>query len=114
MREIKNNVEIGKIQQKHEIKTGKAEETFPQISAAEETPSKEVSFSGAEVLGRSQVNKADALNKDIAFGMKHPDAIEKADKFFKVAYSKLKADGEANAYEKACTLTNAYVKELEI
>lgn len=114
MREIKNNVEIGKIQKKAELKQTKAEESFPQASTTEETKSKDVSFSGAEILGRSQVSKADALQKDIAFGMAHPQTIEKADKFFNIAFTGLKAKGEINAYEKACALTDAYVKELEI
>ena len=110
MREIKNNVEIGKAQSKHEIKSNKAEESFPQ-SEKQETQTNDVSFSGAEVLGRSQVSKADALQKDVAFGMAHPKAIEKADKFFDMAYAQLNKDGEANPYEKACALTKTYVKE---
>ena len=112
MREIKNNVEIGKIQQRKAVKFGNAENVIPQMPTKDDKKAvKEFSNSTAENLGRAQVSPADALNKDIAFGMKHPKVISKADKFFDKAYNDLQKQKAPNAYEKACEMTATYVNE---
>jgi len=105
MRELKNNVEISKVQPRQEIKTTKAEEIVAPIVAKEEKAAADFSNPTAEVLGRSQVNQADALQKDVTFGMAHPEAIEQADRFFEMAYE------QCGDYAKASELTAAFVKE---
>ena len=105
MRDVKNNVEIGKIQPRPEIKTAKAEEVALPAAPIEEKIAADFSNPSAEVLGRSQVSPADALQKDVAFGMANPEAIEKADKFFDMAYA------QTGDYAKASELTSAYIGE---
>lgn len=122
MREIKNNVEIGKIQ-KQETKPSVApssslpvEKTGPVLNAAEsEKEIKDFSNPSGEVLGRSQVivSKADNVKEDVKFGMAHPEAIERSDKLFNLALAKLEKEGDPNAYEKACAIsTSADSREL--
>lgn len=113
MREVKNNVEIGKAK-KVDVKNGKTEKVEPQLASELEFESniKDFSNPSAEILGRSQVSKADNLNADVAFGMEHPEAISSADRFFDIAYKTLQANKDPNAYEKASTMTAIYAKEL--
>lgn len=112
MRELKNNnIEIGKIQQRKDIKTNKAEEALPQLNQDEEKIAKDFSNPSAEVLGRSQVAPADALQKDVEFAIANPEAVEKADKFFEMTLAQLDANGYKDAYAKASEITSGYVKE---
>ena len=113
MREVKNNVEIGKTK-KVEVKSTKIEKAEPQFCGELETEStiKDFSNPSAEVLGRSQVSKADNLKADVAFGMEHPETISSADKFFDIAYNTLQSKKDPNAYEKASTMASIYAKEL--
>jgi len=112
MREIKNNVEIGKVQ-KQEVKPNVApsvETTAPaQPSTEPEKEIKDFSNPSAEVLGRSQVvvGKADNLKEDIKFGMANPAAISSSDKLFNLALAKLENEGDPNAYEKACAISTS-------
>jgi len=108
MRDVKNNVEIGKIQPRQEIKTEKTEDVLPQVTPKEEKVILDSSNPSAEILGRSQVGKVDALKKDVAFGMAHPEAIEQADKFFNMAYA------QTNDYGKSSELSAAYVNEFAV
>lgn len=111
MREIKNNVEIGKAQGA-DFKSSKTEKSEPQFCAElEETDLKDFS-NPTEILGRSQVSKADNLKEDVAFGMANPQAIASADKFFNIAYAQLLSQNDPNAYEKASTMASIYAKEL--
>lgn len=64
-----------------------------------------------EILGRSQISKADNLKADVAFGIANPQAITSADKFFDIAYTQLVNDNDANAYEKASAMATIYAKE---
>lgn len=112
MREIKNNVELGKIQQRKEVKFGNAENVIPTMPTKDEKKViSDFSNPTAENLGRAQVSRANALNKDIQFGMNHPQSIESADKFFDMAYATLQKQNVPEAYEKACELTASYVDE---
>lgn len=116
MREIKNNMEIGKVQ-KQDVKFCGTEKTEPQIGkpAVPEKEIKDFSNPSAEALGRTQVsvNKPDNIKEDIKFGMANPEAISASDKLFDLALSKLEAQGDPNAYEKACTIaTSSEAKEL--
>ena len=116
MREIKNNnnIEVAKIQPKPEIKPEKSEKTEEVAikSSTEEAVVKDFSNPKAESLGRSQVEKPDALAKDVAFGMNHPDTIASADKFFDIAYAQLLAKKDPHAYEKASEYATAYANEV--
>jgi len=109
MREIKNNVEIGKLQ-KQEVKVVPTDKTEPQVENA--VPTKEIkdfSNPSGEVLGRSQVmvNKSDNIKEDIKFGMTNPEAIKSSDKLFELALAKLEAEGDPQAYEKACAISTS-------
>lgn len=111
MREIKNNVEIGKAQRSG-LRQGKAEQSDLQFGAElEEADVKDFS-NPTEILGRSQVNKADNLKEDVAFGMENPQKIQSADKFFEVAYAQLSKNKDPYAYEKASYMASIYAQEL--
>lgn len=106
MREIKNNVEIGKVQ-KSELKSNKSN-NVESNSATESEISNVNDFSNpTEVLGRSQVSKTDNLKEDVTFGVANPDAICKSDKLFEMAFKGLQNEGDPNAYEKACAIATS-------
>lgn len=112
MREINKNMDIGKIQ-KSELKSNDSDKMDLQPITSEGKEIKDFSNPTAEALGRSQVSKTDNLKSDIAFGISHPEAISKSDKLFNMALAKLEADGDPDAYEKACSIaTSADAKEL--
>jgi len=117
MREIKNNVEIGKVQ-KQEVKAIGADKTEPQVGHVAAAPEKEIkdfSNPSGEVLGRSQVmvNKSDNVKEDVKFGAAHPETIKNSDKLFELALAKLEAEGDPQAYEKACSIsTSTEAREL--
>lgn len=111
MREIKNDVAIGSIRQKKELKTEKSDSAMPQSESDKITDDLSVS---SEVLGRAQVNSPDALQKDVAFAYEYPKAIENADKFFDMAYKILNESKDADAYAKASLLTKAYFEEFQL
>lgn len=109
MREIKNNVEIGKVQ-KLDSKAIKPEKQEPQaIIEAEEKQVSDFSNPKAETLGRSQVAKLDNISSDVAFAAVNPEVVEASDKLFKVAYSQLKASGatDENAYYQASAIATS-------
>lgn len=64
-----------------------------------------------EILGRSQISKADNLKSDVAFGIANQDAISSADKFFDIAYAQLVKENDPKAYEKASTMASIYARE---
>lgn len=111
MREINNNVEIGKVQ-KPEAKQVEPEIVEPQVAV----PEKEIKDLScpSEISGRSLVNKADNLKEDVAFVLANPKSVEKANKFFDVVYEQLKARGDANAYPDACAITKKLTEEFEL
>ena len=106
MRDVKNNVEIGKLQ-KSELRAGKIEKK--EVQALEGT--EEVSFKDfsnpTEALGRSQVKKSDSFKGDVTFAMAQPKAISNADKLFDIAFKRLQLDGDPNAYENACVIATS-------
>ncbi|MFA7657845.1 MAG: hypothetical protein WCY19_00255 [Candidatus Gastranaerophilaceae bacterium] len=108
MREVKNNVEIGKAQ-KSDLRTAKGTKAEPQFCGEfeEESSIKDFSNPKAEALGRSQVSKTDNVEKDVAFGKAHPETIERADKLFALAFKGLRAAGDPDAYEKACAISTS-------
>lgn len=103
MREIKNNVEIAKMQNAglKQDKLAKSEESL--TSESEETALKDFS-NPTEILGRSQVSKTDNVKQDTSFGVSNPSKIARSDKLFEMAYKNLMAKGDPDAYEKACTI----------
>lgn len=112
MREINKNMDLGKVQ-KSELKSNDSEKMDLQPITSEGKEIKDFSNPTAEALGRSQVNKTDNLKSDVAFASAYPQAISKSDKLFNMALAKLEADGDPNAYEKACSIaTSEDAKEL--
>jgi len=109
MREIKK-VEMSKMPN---LDPKMVEKSEPQFCGEETNPKVVNDLSNqTEVLGRSQISKADNLSSDVTFGMQNYQAIESADKFFDIAYAQLVKDNEPNAYEKASTMSAIYAKEL--
>ncbi len=107
MREINKDMKIGKVQ-KVDLQKSKTQKTEPEFRAQlEETNLKDFSNPTAEALGRSQISKTDNLKKDVAFGTAYPEAIENSDRLFELAFEKLQAEGDPNAYEKACTIATS-------
>ncbi|MDD3237931.1 MAG: hypothetical protein PHV37_07540 [Candidatus Gastranaerophilales bacterium] len=66
---------------------------------------------GLGVAGQSQVKQPENILTDIDFAKKHPELVEKADKYFDITLNGLLAKGEPDAYEKACQLTKAFTEE---
>lgn len=112
MREINNNVEMGKAQST-DFKLNKPEKSEPQFcSESEETEIKDFS-NPTEILGRSQVSSTDNLKSDVAFGVANPDSIANSEKLFDMAYTQLLKDNDPHAYEKACAIaTSTDAREL--
>lgn len=106
MREVNNNPEFNKVPKRHNVPFGKDEKpSSPQDNVADESVKKSFDNPHAELLGRSQVGNIDALNKDIAFGLKYPEKIDRANKVFDTAYQ------QTGDYAKASEIMDAYVKE---
>lgn len=99
MREIKNNIEVAKLQPKHDLKNEKFEKSEPAFCANEEEKCVKDFSNPSEILGRSQVkvNKMNMkeLENDINFGMNNPDHIAMAEKIFDSAYEKYQDYGKA-------------------
>ena len=110
MREISKNMDTGKIP-KQDVKFCGTEKAEPQVTIQEGKEIKDFS-NPTEILGRSQVNKVDNLQADVAFSIANPEAVESADKFFDMAYAQLQKKGDPEAYEKASAIAVAYVQEL--
>lgn len=112
MREINNNsIDVAKVQ-KPEIKSASNEQIDTKITEESEKLNKSDFSNPTEVLGRSQVQKADNLKEDVKFGLANPNAIESSDKFFNMAYAQLQAKGDPEAYEKAASMASFYAKDL--
>lgn len=105
MREIKK-LDLTKTQ-KAEVKLNSTEKN--DASFAEETLISEIKdFSNpTEMLGRSQVSKTDNLKSDVAFSKEHPEILNNSDKLFELAFESLSANGDPNAYEKACAIATS-------
>lgn len=108
MREIKK-VEMNQVPNLDQKVSDKSEPQF----CAEEVNQKVIKdlSNQTEILGRSQINKADNLKSDVAFGMANQQAITSADKFFDIVYAQLVSDNDPNAYEKASTMASIYARE---
>lgn len=112
MREIKNNVEVGKNQIKDvKISASDKTENKPEVVSASAAEIKDFSNPAAEALGRAHASGTDNIKHDVAFGMDHPDAIKSADKFFEMTYNTLLAQGHPNAYEEAASQASAFGRE---
>lgn len=104
MREIKK-VDLSQVPNIDSKAQGKAEPQF----CGEDTEQKVVKdFSNpTEVLGRSQISKADNLKADVAFGMANYDAMESSNRLFDIAYNQLSEKNDPHAYEKACAISTS-------
>lgn len=112
MREIKK-INVGQGQVPPNIEPKSADKSDPQFSANEANAKVVNDLSNqTELLGRSQICKKDNLTCDVAFGMKNPQAIESADKFFEMAYAQLVNENEPDAYEKASAMASIYAREI--
>lgn len=87
-------------------KTEKPVEEKANTEVTTEKPKEtNLAASPSAVAGQSQVKKStDNLEKDLAFGMKHEDSMEKSDRLFNIAFKALSANGDSHAYEKACAI----------
>lgn len=112
MREIKNNVEIGKVKNT-EMKLNKTNNADSNFCGDSETSNVNDFSNPSEVLGRSQLSKTDNLKADVAYAMANPETISKSDKLFEMAFKELQKDEDPNAYEKACAIaTSEEAKDL--
>ena len=66
----------------------------------------------ADVVGRSQIQKADNLKEDVNFMLKNPDIMAKTEAFFNLAYAQLLKEDSPNAYEKAAAMATTFAREL--
>ena len=66
----------------------------------------------ADIVGRSQVRKADNVKEDVNFMLRNPEIMTKAEKFFDVAYQQLLKEDSPNAYEKAAAMATTFAREL--
>lgn len=66
----------------------------------------------ADVVGRSQIQKADNVKEDVNFMLKNPEIMMKAEQFFNMAYQKLLSEDSPNAYEKAASMATVFAREL--
>lgn len=64
------------------------------------------------LLGKSQVARPDNINSDIDFCKKStPEFLQKCDCFFDNAFNTFSANGDENAYVKACVLSKEFANE---
>lgn len=116
MREINNNRNINNISQ-HDVKFGDADKngqnSDQQFVNAEEKEIRDLS-NPAEISGRSLVNKADNLKEDMAFVAAHPEAVEKANKFFDIVYEQLQSRGDVDAYADAAVIAKKLTEEFQL
>lgn len=106
MREIKNNIEIAKMQNPG-LKQDKSQNAEASFDSVNEEPGVKDFSNPTEVLGRSQVGKTDNLQNDFSFAISNPKKIENSDKLFELAYKNLMSQGDPNAYEKACSIATS-------
>lgn len=65
-----------------------------------------------DVVGRSQIQRADNVKEDVNFMLRNPEIMAKAEKFFDVAYQQLLKEDSPNAYEKAAAMATTFAREL--
>lgn len=112
MREIKNNVELAKMQSSG-LKQDKAQKADISFGGENEEDVLKDFSNPTEVLGRSQVSSTDNVQHDITFGVANKKKISKSDILFEKAYNSLMEKGDPEAYEKACSIaTCEEAKEL--
>lgn len=115
MSEINNNLDIGKGISPIPMRAdeGKTDPQVPQKGEGSEKAISDFSNQPAEVLGRSQVQKANPVDKDISFAIKNPEKVEKANQLFEFAYNQAMGQGltSEQAYSQAAGIMDAYVKE---
>lgn len=96
MREVDNKIGFGNVQPQRVDSKPKAEEIPAQQEAEEvQTPTTKDLNSGAAVAGRSQVQEADALKKDINFLLAHPKVVQSASNYFDMKYNALISEGKS-------------------
>ena len=66
----------------------------------------------ADVVGRSQIHRADNVKEDVNFMLRNPEIMAKAERFFDVAYAQLLKEDSPNAYEKAAAMATTFAREL--
>jgi hypothetical protein len=66
----------------------------------------------ADIVGRSQVQRADNVKEDVNFMLKNPEIMAKAERFFDIAYAQLLKEDSPNAYEKAAAMATVFAREL--
>ena len=77
------------------------QEVTVQESSGTDAPKIKDFSNPTEVLGRSQVKKADNSNSDLKMLLENPQIAENSDKIFEAAYAAAKAAGAEHPYEEA-------------
>src|SRR5574344_1014229 len=88
MREINNNnLDLSKMQSvPTKVDAGKTDPQVPPTKDGDEKLVKDFSNQPAEALGRSQVQGLHKSDQDVAFGLKNPEQVIKANKLFDIVY----------------------------
>ena len=115
MREINNNsnVNFPKVDRRD---IPPVPESELQEQTSPQSVTEDLSLQPGAVIGRSMVSmtgatRTDNLGEDMKVVLDKPATVEKANKFFDVAYKQLKANGSENPYEEATELTDAFRKD---
>ncbi|MBR1754482.1 hypothetical protein IJ732_06555 [bacterium] len=66
----------------------------------------------ADIVGRSQIKRADNVKEDVNFMLKNPDIMAKTEAFFNLAYAQLLKEDSPNAYEKAASMATTFAREI--
>lgn len=112
MREIDNKIGFGNAQPpRNDVRVKPEEVTAQPINEEKLEQSTKDLNSGNAIGGRSLVTEAGALKETVAFGMKHPEKIQSADRFFDMAFNSLAEKGDPEAYPKAAAMTEIFLKE---
>ncbi len=110
MREINNNTNnlnfsgVQKYDQQKE--NNQQSQDLNQTENVQQAETQDLSQMPSAVTGRSLVFQGNYIDKDIKFLMENPEFVEKANKFFDAAESKV-------GYENAAKLMDGFVKEFQ-
>lgn len=111
--EFNSNINFGAIQKQtgvkaSEIKDESLEQQLDETKA--NTISQNFPVGQSAIAGKSQI-KTDNISNDLLTLKTNPQLVKLADEAFDIAYEKLAAQNDPEAYEKACLITNAFVQE---
>lgn len=111
MTEINSNSQNINIQKNTQIKREKKQIASDAKLADEKKQVQDLGNNPSEMIGRSQVTKADNLASDMKTFKNNPQLIMHADEFFDYALNEFSKQGRADAYEQAVLATAQFVNE---